>query len=247
MFSWRQQCKELIAPGGNVPEEYRRDITILNTWACYQSWEFYNVERVQFPLGKKYGLTTTSFQSFNVARHALVLCVYSVKLHIWGHQWFSIYLYTKFLSTFPLNQAKPHPRVVWLLHYSRAWAIQVAISTYSHLFPSLAESADKAFPGGKVVRWRGKEEQEQDMPPTVLLKESTKKKRDGGARTLQRVKMQWDSQVWRSCPRERADPFIHHSLSKLKNLVSKELRNTHQKSIVNILQKGIFKNSTCQN
>lgn len=91
-----------------------------------------------------------------------------------------LFLHTKFLSTLPWKQANPHPIVVWLQHYSRALDIQVATSTYSYLFPSLKKAQIKPSLAGDQSDTADKEGQEQDVLPTLLLRESRKKKRDGG-------------------------------------------------------------------
>lgn len=138
-FSWRQQFEDLIAPGENVPEECKRDTTILNISMLAEVSFTDNVERVQFTWGKN------TFQALKCKTYTGKSCIYLVKSNIWGHQWFS----AKFLSTLPRKQANPHPRVVWLRHYSRALDIQVATSTYSYLFPSLKKAQIKPSLVGK--------------------------------------------------------------------------------------------------
>lgn len=143
-LSWRQKFEDLIAPGENVPEECKRDTTILNismlagirVLQCWKSSVYLGEKR---PPG------------FKSIRHALISLMYILSniKYLRPPMIQCLFLHTKLLSTLPQKQANPHPRVVWLQHHSRALDIQVATSTYSYLFPSLKKAQIKPSLVGK--------------------------------------------------------------------------------------------------
>lgn len=133
------------------------------------------------------------------------------------------YLYITVPSIILPSQAKPRPRVVWLLHYTLGPRMPAQHPSCSHPFPSPANRINKACTGGKVVRWRGNKDKDRTCCSHCYPKETERKGIEGQGHSrglrwsmISSVKKSPERKCWPSFPSFFS--FLSFFLSKLKNL-----------------------------